>query len=201
MININQLNGARRTAVWQFPVEERGKTHTRSARLSAVSPRLPSKQCQCFSWLNTDRSRPRRVKCRSFPFSTPLSSINAVMLWPVHVQKVPQTSKHLCPAKLQTRWDVCCACQSVCPFIPSDSGMARAADPHKSLQPKTTWLCASQGSPSSPHGAWQTRARHNFNELLRRNGLGASAKLCPVHISRVMPWAHRQNYVLWTSAE
>ena len=33
-----------------------------------------------------------------------------VMLWPVQVQKVPQASEHLCPAKLQTRCDICCAC-------------------------------------------------------------------------------------------
>ena len=32
-----------------------------------------------------------------------LQAINVVMLWPVHVQKVPQASEHLCPAKLQTR--------------------------------------------------------------------------------------------------
>ena len=36
---------------------------------------------------------------------------SAVMLSPVH------------PSKLQTRGDFCCACQSVWPFIPSDSGM------------------------------------------------------------------------------
>ena len=32
-----------------------------------------------------------------------LQAINAVMPWPVHVQKVPQASERLCPAKLQTR--------------------------------------------------------------------------------------------------
>ena len=34
------------------------------------------------------------------------------MLWPVHVQKAPQASEHLCPARLQTRCDVCCASQN-----------------------------------------------------------------------------------------
>ena len=42
------------------------------------------------------------------PFhSSFLQAINAVMLWPVNVQKVPQDSEHLCPAKLQTRCDMC----------------------------------------------------------------------------------------------
>ena len=59
----------------------------------------------------------------SFLRSSLLRVINAVMLWPVHVQKVPQASEHLCPAKLQTRYDICCACQSICPFIHTDSGM------------------------------------------------------------------------------
>ena len=54
-------------------------------------------------------------------YSSVLQAVNAVMVWPVHVQKVPQASEHLCPAKLQTR----CACQSICPFIPNDSGVPR----------------------------------------------------------------------------
>ena len=37
------------------------------------------------------------------------------------------------PCQLQTRCDICCACQSVCPFIPTDSGMPRTVDPQKSL--------------------------------------------------------------------
>ena len=72
------------------------------------------------------------VECRLRPFSVPLSFI-AVMLWPVQVQKVSQASKHLCPAKQQTRCDVCCACQSICPFIPYDSGMPKAVDSQKSV--------------------------------------------------------------------
>ena len=64
----------------------------------------------------------------SFP-----QAINAVMLWPVHVQRVPQASEHLCPAKLQTRCDMCCAFQSICPFIPTDSGVSRTVDPQMSL--------------------------------------------------------------------
>ena len=55
------------------------------------------------------------------------------MLWLVCVEKVPQASEHLCPAKLQTRCDISCACQSICPFIPTDSSMPRTVDPLKSL--------------------------------------------------------------------
>ena len=69
----------------------------------------------------------------SFLHSFFLQAINAVMLWPVHVHKVPQVSKHLYPAKLQTRCDVCCACQPTCLFIPNDSGVPRTVDPQKSL--------------------------------------------------------------------
>ena len=83
----------------------------------------------------------------SFLHSSFLQAISAVMLWPVHVEKVPQAPEHLCPAKLQTRCDICCACQSICPFIPTDSGVSRTVDPQKSLQPKTAWLCASRCSP------------------------------------------------------
>ena len=57
----------------------------------------------------------------SFLHSSFLQAVNTVMLWLVRVEKVPQASEHLCPAKLQTRCDICCACQSICPFIPTDS--------------------------------------------------------------------------------
>ena len=50
------------------------------------------------------------MSAASFLHSSFLQAINVVMLWPVHVQKVPQTSEHLCPAKLQTRCNVYCAC-------------------------------------------------------------------------------------------
>ena len=46
----------------------------------------------------------------SFLHSSFLQAISAVMLWPVHVQKVPQASEHLCPAKLETRYNICYAC-------------------------------------------------------------------------------------------
>ena len=69
----------------KFPVSAQedtialGKTHTHFARLSAVPPPppLPPKVAletvPMLVWLDTDRSRPRRGKCRPLPFSTPLS--------------------------------------------------------------------------------------------------------------------------------
>ena len=93
--------------------------------VSQQSPQGCPRNSANIVWLNTDRSRPWRVECRPLPFSTPLSfrAINAVMLWLLRVEKVPQTSEHLCPGKLQTRCDICCACQAVCSFIPTDSGI------------------------------------------------------------------------------
>ena len=69
------------------------------------------------------------MSAASFLHSSFLQAINAGMLWTVHVQKNPQASEHLCPAKLQTRCDICCSCQSFCSFIPTDSGMPRAVEP------------------------------------------------------------------------
>ena len=73
------------------------------------------------------------MSAASFLHSSFLRSISAVMLWPAHVQKVPQASEHLCPAKLQTRCHICCACQSICPFIPTESDVPRTVDPQKSV--------------------------------------------------------------------
>ena len=85
-----------------------------------------------------------------FLHSSFLQAINAVILWPVHVQKVPQASEHLCPAKLQTRCNIiCCACQSICPFILTDSGVPRTLDPQKSLQPHTVHGCVPVGAAHS----------------------------------------------------
>ena len=42
------------------------------------------------------------MSAASFLRSSFLQAINAVMLWLVRVEKVPQASEHLCPAKLQT---------------------------------------------------------------------------------------------------
>ena len=50
------------------------------------------------------------MSAASFLHSSFLQAINAVMLWLVHDLEVPQASEHLCPAKLQTRCDICYAC-------------------------------------------------------------------------------------------
>ena len=54
------------------------------------------------------------MSAASFINSFSLQAITAVMLWPVHVQKVPQVSEHLCPAKLLSGCDIRCAGQSIC---------------------------------------------------------------------------------------
>ena len=77
------------------------------------------------------------MSAASFLHSSFLQAVNAVMLRLVRAEKVPQASEHLCPAKLQIRCDICSACQSICLFIPTDSGVPRTVDPQKSLQPKT----------------------------------------------------------------
>ena len=73
------------------------------------------------------------MSAASFLHSSFLQAVNAVMFWLVCVEKVPQASEHLCPAKLQTRCDICCGCQSICTFIPTDCGVPRTVDPQKSL--------------------------------------------------------------------
>ena len=47
------------------------------------------------------------MSAASFLHSSFLQAINAVMLWPVHVERVSQASEHLCPAKQQTRLEGC----------------------------------------------------------------------------------------------
>ena len=116
-----------------------GKAHTRTVPSFSSLSKVALETVPVFSagiyWLNTDRSRPWRVECRPLLFfhSCFLQTINAVMLWPVHIEKVHQVSEHLCPDKLQTKCDIFCACQSTCPFIPTDSGLPRTVDPQKSL--------------------------------------------------------------------
>ena len=96
------------------------------------------------------------VEYRSFPtsedgmtFASFLNSslrqaINAVMLWLSYIQKVPQAPEHLGPTKLRTRCDICCGCQSIRQFIPADTGVPRAVDLQKSLQPKTVCMAVCQ---------------------------------------------------------
>ena len=97
-------------------------------RLSAVSPGLPSKQCQCLVVHRSFSTLESGISATSFLHSSFLQVINSVKLWPVHVQKVPQASEHLCPTQLQIRCDICCACQSICPFILTESSVHRTVD-------------------------------------------------------------------------
>ena len=114
-----------------------------------VSPRLSSKQCQCLFELRSFPTSEGGMSAASFLHSSRLQAVSAVMLWPVHVQKVPQASERLCPATLQTRCDICCACQSICTFIPTDSGVSRTVDPQNSLQSKTMHGCVAVGAVHS----------------------------------------------------
>ena len=74
-----------------------------------------------------------------------LQAISAVMLWPFHAQKVPQASKPLCPAKLQTRCDVYCASGSISVSACSFS-LTRAVDPQKLLHLKILHSCVAVGA-------------------------------------------------------
>ena len=157
------------------------------------------------------------MSAASFLHSSFLQAISSVMLWLVHVQKVPQASEHLCPAKLQTRCDVCCACQSICPFIPTDSGMARAVDPQNVLQPKTVhgcvparapiphstysprlcaWLCASQGTHPTlhlqPKTAWlcASQGTHPTLHLQPKTVHGCVPARAPIPHSTYSPRLH-----------
>ena len=107
-----------------------------------------AKQCQYLSgFLRSFPTLEGGMSAASFLHSSFLHPISAVMLWPAHVQKVPQACEPLCSAKLQTRCDICCACQSICPFIPTDSGVPRTVDPQKSLQPETVHGYVPVGHP------------------------------------------------------
>ena len=135
----------------EFPVSAQdgiaalGKAHTRSTPSLSSLPEAVIETVPIYVWLVGHCLLPileGGMSAASFFHSSFLQGINVVMLWPVQFQKVPQVSKHLCPAKLQTGSDACCAYLPICPFIPSDSGMPRAVDSQKSLQPKTVNSCA-----------------------------------------------------------
>ena len=95
------------------------KAHTRSAPSLSCFPKVALEtvpvcvvEHRSFSTLEDGMSS------ASFLHSSLLQAISAMILWPVHVEKVSQASEQLA---LLTRCDICCACQSVCPFIPTDS--------------------------------------------------------------------------------
>ena len=98
------------------------------------------------------------MSAASFLHSSFLQAVSAVMLWLVRVEKVPQASEHLCPAKLQTRCDICCACQSICPFIPTDSGVPRTVDPQEVFVAEDcAWLLEMRCLACVPSDAYQER--------------------------------------------
>ena len=118
-----------------------GKAHTCSTPPQSSFPKVALGPVPVFVWLRSFPTSEGGMSATSILHSSFLQAMSAVMLWPVHVQKVPLASEHLCLAKLQTKCDICCACQSLCPFTLTDSSMPRAVDPQKSLQPKTLHGC------------------------------------------------------------
>ena len=135
------------SAQFQFLLKTASKSSERPIRapprLTAVSPRFPLKRYQCLVEHRPFPTSEAGMSATSFINSPFLQAIDVVML---HVQKVPQAYEHLCPATLQTRCNICCACHSICSFIPTDPGMPRAEDPQKSLQPKTLHGCVPIGA-------------------------------------------------------
>ena len=63
-----------------------GKAHTRSVPSLSILTKVALETVPIFVWLNTDRSRPWRVECRSLPFSTSLGG---------SASQVPQVSVQL----------------------------------------------------------------------------------------------------------
>ena len=96
------------------------------------------------------------MSAASFLHSSFLQAVNAVMLWLVRAEKVPQASEHLCLAKLQTRCDICSACQSICPFIPIDSGVPRTVD-HRSLCSRRLCMAVCQSGQPIPDSTFCRR--------------------------------------------
>ena len=90
-------------------------------RLSAVSQGCPRNNAICLVQHRSFSTLEGGMSATSFLHSSFIQAVSVVMLLPVHVEKVPQASEYLCLAKLQIRCDTCCACQSICPFIPTDS--------------------------------------------------------------------------------
>ena len=89
-----------------------GKAHTRSTpSLSSLTQGCPQNSANvCLVEHRLFPNLEGGMLAASFLHSFFLQAISAVMLWSVYVQTVPQASKHLCLAMLQTRCDDCCAC-------------------------------------------------------------------------------------------
>ena len=74
-----KLSGVNFSVSAQDGIVALGKVHTRSSPPLSSLPKVALETVPIFAWLNTDRSRPRRVECRPLPFSTPLSFRRSVL--------------------------------------------------------------------------------------------------------------------------
>ena len=122
------LNSSSVSVLAQDGIVALGKAHTLSAPSLSSLPKVALENSTniCLVEHRSFSTLEGGMSVASFLRPSFLQAINAVMLWPVHGQKIPQASDHLCPANLQTRCDICCACQSICKFIPADSGVPHA---------------------------------------------------------------------------
>ena len=85
--------------------------------------------------------------------SSLLQAVSAVMLWLVHVQKVPRASEHLCPAKLQK--GVICA---VLASLSSRSFPLTLACPgHRSLCSRRLFMAVCQTGQPIPDSTFCSR--------------------------------------------
>ena len=125
-----------------------GKAHTRSASSLRSLPSCPRNSANvCLVEHSLFLVSEGGMLATFSLHSSFLQAISAVMLWPVYVQNIPQASEHLCRTKLQTRCDICCACQSICPYIGTDSGMPSTVDPQKSFRRRLCMAVCQSGQP------------------------------------------------------
>ena len=112
-----------------------GKACTRSTPSLSSLPKVDLETVPLFVLLNTDRSRPWRVECRHF--LSPLLFPSGDQCCDAPACPCLESSSSLgaplpCQAADQM-CDICCACQSICPFIPTESGVPRTVDQQKPL--------------------------------------------------------------------
>ena len=141
-----------------------GKAHMRSApSVSQQSPQgCPQNSADiCLVEHRSFSTLWGGMPAASFLHSSFLQAIKAVMLWPVHVQKVPKPRG----TKLQIRCDICCACQYICPFIPTDSGAHYSRSTEVFVGKDCAWLCVSQGCCQDPHCVGLKRASDRVSRV------------------------------------
>ena len=124
-------------SVFQLPVSARdgivalGNVNTHPHPTFQQSPKVSFCTVSMLVLLNSDRFPPWIDSGTSTASFLHPSFLQAEMLWSalVILQKVPQVSQHLRSNKLWNGCDVRSVCQSICPFVSSDTGTARTADP------------------------------------------------------------------------